>query len=190
MLNTLSKGQTLTAAQKKEKIEKMRLYHQTILEHFNVPDKDFNVKVAFTYRDEKVIGVFPSEFNKKNGFYFEFVDSRLDPTDPQRKLWMLQYRENYEDVYNLLPSGSYAVPLSDIEEVVIKRNIPTINLDYGPKNFDEAFDTDVTEENDDENHTKMTIRDLAAILWQRPVSKKNWLNKLVEETLLDQNVNL
>lgn len=190
MLNTLNRSGTLTAAQKKEKVENTRLYHKPVLDHMNVADKDFNVKVAFTHSGVKVVGIFPSEFNKQKGFYFEFVDSKLDPTDPERKLWKIPYRENYEDVYNLLQTGSYAVPLSDIEEVIIKKNIPNFNMNFNNDSFANPFDTNVEEEKDDDHTSKMTIRDLAAILWQRPVSRKKWLNELVEQVIEEQNVNI
>lgn len=175
MLTTLNRGSTLTPAMKKEKINSHREYHSVVLNELNVPDNDFNVKLVFYNEGRKVVGIFPNEFTKSNGFYFEFVDKMLDPTDPERKLWKLTPRENYEDLYNILSSGAYAVPIDDLEEVVIKRkaNMP-INLDFSEEEFKD-------ETKDDEHHSKMTIRDLAAILWQKPVSRKRWLNDLVNE---------
>lgn len=177
MLTTLNKPVgTLTPAEKKEKIQLHRDFHTALLNEYNVPDADFNVKLVFTNNNNKVVGIFPNEFKKENGFYIEFVDNKLDPTDPERKVYRLEARENYESVYNILTSGAYAVPIEELKEVQPKKQ-PT----HQPVQLDPNFLTD-NSKTTDEGYTKMTIRDLAAILWQTPVSNKSWLNQLINET--------
>jgi hypothetical protein len=34
---------------------------------------------------------------------------------------------------------------------------------------------------DDVSYSEMTIRDIAAIIWKKPVSNKLWLNSLIEK---------
>lgn len=180
MLSTLNKAPTLSTAEKKERIKVLRLYHTALLQQYNVPDADFTVKSKFTNNSAHVIGVFPSEFKKAGGLYFEFVDKELSPVDPERKVWKLNPVENYEHTYMLLQSGSYAVPIDELEEVVVKRvhqPLPEFNLSSISPG-----------EKTDDHFSKMTIRDLAAILWQEPVSDKDWLNSLVIETKQQQQV--
>jgi hypothetical protein len=174
MITTASKSVTLTAAQKKEKINNHREYHRQVLEHYRVPDADFNVKLVFYDKGQKVVGIFPNEFTKKNGFYIEFVDKALDPTDPERKLYRLPPIENFENVFGMLSSGSYAVPLENLEEVkpvTFKKITQEINL--------EGIQEGSVKQDDHIN--KMTIRDFAAIIWQRPVSEKPWLNDMIDQ---------
>lgn len=176
MLSTLNKSSGLTPSQKKEKINQHRLFHHSLLEEYQVPENDFNVKLVFYDKGTKVIGVFPNEFLKPNGFYLEFVDKNLDPTDPQRKLWRLPARENYESTYNILSSGAYAVPIDELEEVPV-RKAPV-----------QEFKVDLSDgyAKQDDHYSKLTIRDLAAILWQKPVSEKKWLNELVNQANQEQ----
>lgn len=169
MISTLNKA-VLTPAEKKEKITAHQKFHSALLEQYEVPEKDFNVKLVFTHAGVRIVGIFPNEFTKKNGFFIEFVDGKLDPTDPSRKLYRLTSRENFEDVYPLLSSGSYAVPIEELELVApIKKIAPEFNLEAPREN------------KSDEHYSKLTIRDLAAILWQSPVSDKEWLNTLVNQ---------
>lgn len=174
MLTTtsLEKNKELTAEDKKRKINEARLYHSTLLQDAGASDTDFTVKLAFFDKGQKIIGVFPTEFKKPNGFFLEFVDSKLDPIDPKRTVYKLTPRDNYEDVYNLLKSGAYAVPVEELEEVkpsIIKELNPEFKIDMN------AF-----EEKKDDHYSKMTISDLAAILWREPVSDKPWLNSLIQ----------
>lgn len=175
MITTFKPAGGLSPVEKKEKIQLHRDYHTALLQENNVADSDFNVKVVFSNNNIKVVGIFPSEFKKQNGFYMEFVDKNLDPTDPDRRVYRLEPRENYEDVYPLLQSGSYAVPISELTEVRVVKSepvMPDLNIDLNLNNINPS---------DDEHYSKMTIKDLAAILWQLPVSNKPWLNKLVED---------
>ena len=177
MLTTLNKSEVLSPTEKKERIQLHRLYHTALLQQFNVPDADFNVKLVFTNNGQKVIGVFPNEFTKKNGFYIEFVDKTLTPTDPDRKVYRLDPVDNFESVYNILQSGSYAVPIDELTEVTIKKV---------QQPLPEFTDLNKSTDRFDEHFSKMTIKDLASILWQSPVSDKKWLNDLIIESKQQQ----
>jgi len=181
MISTLkisSSSSKLTPQEKKEKTMRIRDFHKPTLMELNVPDSNLSPKYAFKFKGMDVIGVFPSEFRRTEGFFIEFVDSYLEPVDENRRLWKLSYRENYEDIYELLPSGSYAVPLTDLEEVKIEKKIPSLNFNISSSSEEKRIEDEVT----DEHYSKMTITDLAAILWQKPVSKKKWLNNLIMKT--------
>lgn len=172
MLTTKPAG--MTQDQKKEKVNAAREYHSSLLSEYGAEPTDFNLKLQFFDKGSKVIGVFPSEFRNKNGFFMEYADSNLDFTDPKRTVYRLAPIDNYEDVYNILKSGSYAVPIEDLEEVKAKS--------YKPKqDFTVNFDT-LTEVKD-ENISNMTITDFAAIMWMKPVSEKQWLNNLINQNI-------
>ncbi len=170
------KKKELSRADKDEKIEAARQFHKKILQDYDIEPKAFNVKMAFTNKGQKIVGIFENEFKKPNGFFIELVDSNLDPIDPKRKIHKLAPRSNFADVYELLPYGSYAVPVEDLE-LVVPASLEHINIsaeDPG-KIYDDHF-------------SKMTIKDLAAILWQSPVSDKRWLNDLIEKTKTEQAI--
>ena len=168
-----SKG-LLTKEEKEQKLANAREYHINTLEYYNARPVDFNFKKEFMDNRQKVVGIFPSEFKKENGFFLEFIDSNLDPTDKERKLYRLQPTENYEDIYNLLQSGSYAVPLEDLE-------VASIPVKENKKDFEVNFDT--LDDVKDDNISNMTITDFAAIMWMKPVSTRSWLNKLIEQNI-------
>lgn len=175
MLSTLDQVQKLTAEQKKVKVEKARTYHSTLLNDAGADPKDFTLKLMFMNKGDKVIGVFDSEFRKPNGFFLEFADGNLEPIDPKRKVYRLAPRSNYADQYHLLSSGAYAVPVEELEVVELK-----VAKELNPKvhvNMSE-FAT-----KSDDHYSKMTISDLAAILWMKPVSEKEWLNELIKQNI-------
>lgn len=170
-LSTLRKP--LTADEKKQKVEDARLYHSTLLEDNGVAPTEFNFKSVFMHKRQKVIGLFPNEFTKKNGFLLELIDSNLDPINPLRTVYKMEYRENFEDIYEMLPKGTYAVPLEDLIEVK-----PKIKGELNP-----TFEVEETiiKSKTDEHYSHLTIKDLASILWKEPVSEKEWLNDLINE---------
>jgi hypothetical protein len=166
-----------TPAEKEAKLKAHRLYHEALIKELDINEKDFNVKLVFTNAGKRVVGIFPSEFIKDKGFYLEFVDTFLNPTDSERKVYKLGPRQNYEDIYPLLQTGAFAVPIEDLELVNTVRKavkfIPETDINLNELKDDLGYE--------DEQFSKMSIRDIAAILWQAPVSNKKWLNNLINE---------
>lgn len=163
----------LSSEERAEIINGFRQYHSPYLVASNIPLRNFNVKSVFTFEGVKVVGLFNNEFLKPEGFYFELVDSFLHPIDPKRTIYKVSYRENYEDLYQLTPKGTtYAVPLEELEVISLTT---ADNIDLEKPKMAKYIDPTL-----DEHHSKLTIRDIAAILWKKPVSNKEWLNQLVE----------
>lgn len=161
----------LTPLEKTEKLANIRAYHKKLLEQYEIPEKDFNMKTVWSSSGKKVVGLFPNEFTKDKGFYMEFIDGYLEPTDPKRKVYRMPCTPNYEHVYTLSPKGTYIVPITDLEEV------DAIGVDKLVEKY--TFDSNKSLEETDELIDKLTIRDLAAILWKKEVSSKSWLNQLI-----------
>lgn len=168
----------MTKEEKVVKIQEHRDYHKYTLEKLILIPSDFNVKSTFMNDGKRVVALYPSEFLKKNGFYFEFVDAYLEPTDPTRQLYKYGPDPHFEK-FQLLTSGAYAVPVDSLTKInkVIKAPDGEV-YDFGK--LDSQFDIEKVGE--DESINSMTIRDLASILWKKPVSAKNWLNDLIKKT--------
>lgn len=166
--------QTITPEEKTEKVARAREYHKKLLKDNNAKLTDFNLKLWFFDKGIKVVAIFPGEFQKENGFYFELIDSNLDPIDPKRTIYKINPRNNYDDTYNILKSGAYAVPLEELE--VVEDNTTRVDNSLY---LDQNITTNLSSDND-QNISEMTIKDIAAILWKSPVSEKEWLNNLIK----------
>lgn len=175
MLRTQSKG-VLSPEEKKEKLAQARTFHTPLLNHYGARDVDFNFKSQFTNKGFKVIALYPSELIKTNGFFIELIDSNLNPIDPKRTVYRMNAVENYEDVYEMLQTGAYAVPMEELEVVKIEEKVsaPKFEVDMGSLNKVE-----------DANISNMTITDFAAIMWMKPVSEKVWLNNLILQNIVE-----
>ena len=68
---------------KAQKTKEMRDYNADLIADLGISPFDFNMKTQFYDEQARlVVGIFPSEFKKTKGFYFELIDSDLNPVDP------------------------------------------------------------------------------------------------------------
>lgn len=184
-------------AYKAQKTKEMRDYNADLIKDLGLSIYDFNMKTQF--RDEQgrlVVGIFSSEFKKSNGFFFELIDSDLNPVDPERKIYRVPYNLNFEEEYELNAKGSFLVPLEELKVVhrqsiaiskmgafstapvkepvstsvfkVTEKAQATVNVQRAPSPMEDA------------PYSEMTIRDYFAIQTGKPVSAKNWLNDLIK----------
>ena len=84
-------------AYRKIKLKEMQDYNQDFIDDLGISRSDFNMKYAFTRNGEIVVGVFANEFLKPKGFYFEIIDSNLNPVDTTRTIYRIPFNEFYED---------------------------------------------------------------------------------------------
>ena len=178
------------AAYKARKTKEIRDYNADLINDLGVGPYDFNMKSQF--RDEQgrlVVGIFSSEFRKPKGFFFELIDSDLNPIDPERKVYRVPPSSSFEEEYELNAKGSYLVPLEELkvvhrssvaiskmsaftgtEETVFKvtQKAQEVNIPKAPAPMEDA------------PYSDMTIRDYYAIHTNRPVSAKSWLNDLIK----------
>ncbi len=173
---------------KAQKLKEMRDYNMSLIEDLGISPYDFNMKTQF-YDEQRrlVVGIFPSEFKKPKGFYFELIDSDLNPIDPERKVYRIPLTESFEEEYELNSKGSYLVPLEELR--VVNRSSVAISkysaVAQGPEQ--EFKLTAQARMNvpkapapmEDAPYADMTIRDYFAIHTGKPVSTKNWLNDLI-----------
>jgi len=179
---------------KKGKLEAIRNYHQTLIEDLGISRTDFNMKMPFYDKHGKVVvGIFASEFKKEKGFYFELIDRKLEPADPERKVYRVAPSSSFEEEYELNEKGSYLVPLEELR-VVNKQAVAISNAsavtatdDVTERTTFKANKTSVQAYRapaamEDAPYSDMTIRDYYAIHTGKPVSAKPWLNELIKST--------
>ena len=172
------------------KTKEMRDYNADIIADLGISPYDFNMKIQFYDEQARlVVGIFPSEFKKPKGFFFELIDSDLNPADPERKIYRIAPSSSFEEEYELTSKGSYLVPVEELkmvhrssvainklsaftgtDETVSKAAVkqPEINIPKAPAPMEDA------------PYSDMTIRDYYAIHTNRPVSAKTWLNELIK----------
>lgn len=176
---------------KADKLKEMRDYNSDLIADLSISSYDFNMKTQF--RDDQrrlVVGIFPSEFKKSKGFFFELVDSDLNPVDPERKVYRVPYNANFEEEYELNSKGSYLVPIEELK-VVHRSSVAISKMSAFTATSEPVFK--VTQKAvqelaipnapslmEDAPYSDMTIRDYYAIHTNRPVSAKTWLNELIK----------
>jgi hypothetical protein len=177
---------------KADKLKEMRDYNSDLIADLSISPYDFNMKTQF-YDEQRrlVVGIFPSEFKKTKGFFFELIDSDLNPTDKERKVYRVPPTHSFEEEYELNSKGSYLVPIEELK--VVHRSsvaISKMSAFTGTDNTvfkvtQKAQETAATIPNapslmEDARYADMTIRDYFAIHTGKPVSAKNWLNDLIK----------
>lgn len=177
------------AKYKAAKLKEMRDYNADFIDDLGISIYDFNMKMQFYDEQGRlVVGIFPSEFKKTKGFYFELIDSDLNPIDPERKIYRIPPSNSFEEEYELNAKGSYLVPIDEIR--VVNRTSTAIVKSAIIENT--YFNTEEKKTPpvifkapspiEDAPYAEMTIRDYYAIQTGKPVSCKNWLNDLIKST--------
>jgi hypothetical protein len=176
---------------RREKLAKMREYHQDYFDAAGVPRAYFYPKLAYRPegKDELYCGFFPSEMEKETDVYLEFASSKYDPEDPERNLYVWKFNPHYETEYEKTAPGAngvvrYLVPVAELRKInkaellsdktseqnaESPKNIADISINIGDPELDCPMNA-------------MTVRDLAAILLRQPVSQKKWLNDIINQT--------
>ena len=161
---------------KREKLKKLREFHQKALDKLGASDALFIPKMAYRPygKSDLHCGFFASELQKGEDIFLEFVSKELVPEDPARRLYKWTYNPHFAEEYDtteptqgtghvryLIPVDELTLIKTDEEESLNDFELPDANLDL-------PLD-------------QMTIRDLAAILLKQPVSQKKWLNDLIKK---------
>lgn len=178
-LSTKPNGSSPGAVNRREKTEELLQEHLWKFERLNEPNPFFVPKSAYIPRgkSEHHVGIFPSEFKRGVDIYMEFTSFDLVPEDPQRTLYKLRANPYYDEEYEQTEDANfrYLVPVSELEvvkfEVIEEEPVQaTLFPDFN----------DMISEDDDCKLSDLTARDLFAIMHKVPVSKKEWLNKLIK----------
>jgi hypothetical protein len=189
ILHTMSDDKR--AKYKAQKLKEIRDYNSELMVDLGITAFDFNMKTQFYDEQARlVVGIFPSEFKKTKGFFFELIDSDLNPADPDRKVYRVPFNSAFEEEYELNSKGSYLVPIDELK--VVHRSSVAISKMSAFTGTDSTFKpTQKAQEAaanipkapglmEDAPYSDMTIRDYYAIHTNKPVSAKGWLNELIK----------
>lgn len=163
---------------KKQKIVKLFEHHaDTFLKlQLNAAPKFFP-KMAYPYNGEQVISFFPSEVAGNMDIYTEFVSRDYESEDPSRTLYKWKYNSNYADEYDVAEphaahqSVRYLIPTKElikVQSIVAESSVDNLEFELPDPDSDLPID-------------QLTIRDFAAIMTGKPVSRKNWLNDIIKK---------
>ena len=180
------------AKYKADKLKEVRDFNSELIADLEISAYDFNMKTQFYDEQARlVVGIFPSEFKKTKGFFFELIDSDLIPVDPERKVYRVPFNSAFEEEYELNAKGSYLVPIEELK-VVHRSSVAISKMSAFTGTDDSVFKvTQKAQESagsipkapalmEDAPYSDMTIRDYYAVHTNRPVSAKGWLNDLIK----------
>lgn len=168
----------------KSSIEKLREKHQPILDRLGVPKALFYPKMAYKPKgkSELFITFFTNELKKRSDIFTEFVSRDYDPEDEDRSLFLWRFNPHWESEYecteaNEFGNKRYYVPVSELikvnAEFLTDHAVETQDLfSSAAPPWLSGMDAPLSE---------MTVKDLAAILLKKPVSEKDWLNKIITD---------
>lgn len=164
---------------KREKLKKLREFHQKTLTDLGVTDATFIPKMAYIPigKTERHIAFFHSEISKGSDVYVEFCSKDNDPEYEDRALYKWRFTSHFEEEYEKTEPNPttghcrYLVPVAEL--IKVKEYNKEIEEDKT------ALEFTLTDPDQDLPMDQMTIRDLAAILLKKPVSMKVWLNEII-----------
>lgn len=117
----------MTVEEKKERIDKLRKYHEPAFLQINVKDPLYIPRMAYKPKglNEVTISLFKSELKQERDIYTEFVSKNYVSEDPNRVLYKWKYNPFWENEYahsdDPIPSSvMYYIPTSEL--IVISRN--------------------------------------------------------------------
>ncbi len=165
----------LTPKERKEMTATLRIKQQAIFDNLGISDAIYIPKMAHfvTGLEGLHMGFFESELDHGQDVYTEKVSSSMESEDPDRVLYKIPYNPHFKDEYETsepLSNGSvrYFIPVDEMIVVDVNTSINENEFNFMDPDQDRAMD-------------QLSIRDLAAILWKRPVSQKPWLNNLIKK---------
>ena len=167
----------------KEKISDLYSLHKESFHKLGIENPVFIPRICYTPVGEKeaVVSFFEQDFVKGKDIYTHFVSKGYESEDPQNRLWKWSYNPYYETEYKKSDPHPetghirYIIPVDELELV----DDAFINAAIGGKKLTLEIDDDIPDPSLDLPLDQMTMRDLAAILLQKPVSRKEWLNQII-----------
>jgi hypothetical protein len=151
---------------KKEKINLLKQKHEPLFSKLGIENPLYAPKMMFG--SPLVFYMFESEIKEAKDLYTEKVTRDFDSEDETRTLYVWKYNPNYIKNYETKETSHgemYVIPFSELTPIIEDTD---------------ADEFDIPNPDDDAPFSELTIRDLAAILTGKPVSHKNWLNKIIK----------
>lgn len=175
----------LTTEERKEKIQNLFIFYKDFFSTNSIKEPLFIPKMAYVPegKDEKHVTFFTSElenaekFDTPKDIYIEFADIEYNSEDPERTLYKWKFNPHWRTEYDLVKSKAgyerYAIPIDELHVVTNAKKLQSMKTIEIQFDETEIFSDDVALQD-------ITLRDIAALLLRKPVSKKEWLNKLIK----------
>lgn len=169
---------------RKAKIAQLREKHEDLFDLEGVgKNAKFLPKMAYIPRTgmERSISLFSSEISSGEDIYTEFVSSEYEPEDTERRLWKWPYNPHWEQEYQKTephPATGHCRYLIPVEELI---DVQALHKEKVKDHSEFLNFEDLPDPDDDAPLNKMTMRDKCAIEWKLPVSRKPWLNELINQ---------
>ena len=116
----------MSPQERKTKVADLKILHEDYFQTTGDVDPLYIPKMAYRPKgkDEKYISFFPSELDKKEDIYTEFVSIDYDSEDLKRTLYLYKYNPHWKEEYELVTSSSgferHLVPVNELK--VIDKN--------------------------------------------------------------------
>ena len=113
----------LTPAQRKQKVAKLKEEHQDYFDIHSNNNVLYIPKMAYrpSGKDDLHVSFFPSELEKEEDVYTEFVSIDYDSEDPKRTLYLHKYNPHWKEEYELITSNSgfqrHLIPVSELKVI-------------------------------------------------------------------------
>jgi hypothetical protein len=189
----------LETVDKKENGKKLREFHQPTFEKMGLVNPTLYGKLVYmpTGKSELYTSFFHSEISRGADVFIESTNRDLVPEKEDRALYMWKFNPHFGEEYERTQEADitkvrYLIPISELivikrynleeifpiknEEIIIETDAEKEIIEN--KDFD--FNSPVTLTDKEAPITEMTIRDFAAIILKKPVSRKEWLNEIIK----------
>jgi hypothetical protein len=105
---------------KKTKISLLLDHHRPMLNKMGITNPNYCPKMAYMDRGERVVSFFPSEIERGEDIYTEFVSRDYDSEDETRTLYKWKYNPHYASEYRVTEPHSanhtirYIIPVAEL----------------------------------------------------------------------------
>ena len=123
----------MTPAERKKKVKELFNEHEEYFASNNIKHPLYIPKMAYRPpgKDEKHVSFFPSELQKGEDIYTEFVSIDYVSEDPKRTLYLLKHNPDWSNDYEIVTSSSgferHIVPVSKL--IVINDITDRVKID-------------------------------------------------------------
>jgi hypothetical protein len=187
---------TTYGVDKKENLKLIKDFHSKAMLENGDADSIIIPKMAYrpTGKTEVHISFFHSEISRGQDLFIEFTNRDNVPEDINRTLYLWRFNPHYNEEYEKTEPDQrtghirYLIPVEELK-VIKKYSISesTVAAPIAPPVVTKKIETktvetdfDLPDLSLDPPINEMTMLDLAAILLNKPVSKKEWLNQIIK----------
>jgi len=121
-----TKTKIMTPTERKKKVSELREEHEDYFQKVGNLNALYIPKMAYrpTGKDDLYVSFFPSELEKGEDIYTEFVSIDYESEDPKRTLYLHKYNAHWKEEYELITSNSgFERHLIPVNELIVINDI-------------------------------------------------------------------